>query len=198
MFEEKNVKIVENCYKIQNSKFYFQKSKNAVTINEFLEMANYEFWKRFGIEANFSAKARHTRSKTPLDGYTLMAINRYKSMCQRCKDAKYSEEPSVKRSPQMISYKKKNITLEMTREEFVNWMWENKHIHDAIVESGERSSVDRIDETKGYSLDNIQLLALHTNIEKRLGKKCRKYTKEELEVSSFYNAVNYKKSQKGA
>jgi hypothetical protein len=50
-----------------------------------------------------------------------------------------------------------NRALEMTQEEFISWFMERDF---------EGCSVDRIDNTKGYSISNIQLLPLALNMSK--------------------------------
>lgn len=50
-----------------------------------------------------------------------------------------------------------NIEMNIDKDEFVKWFMENDF---------EGSSVDRIDSTKGYTMDNIQLIPLDENIRK--------------------------------
>jgi hypothetical protein len=53
------------------------------------------------------------------------------------------------------------------------------------------SSIDRIDETKGYSIDNIQLISHHENIEKRIGAKCEFLSKKRKLQASKKNKKAY-------
>lgn len=178
MFTEKNVKTTKNknnkypceMWIIRNKDFTFTKSKNSVSVQEFLNLANKKYIEKFGKEAEYNSREFHKKSKEPLDPFILMCYNRFRSMQQRCINGKYANEISVQNNAQHISYKKRKITLEMTREEFVNWMLENRHIHEAIVANGDISSVDRINENEGYKIGNLQLLALHKNIQKRFQK----------------------------
>jgi hypothetical protein len=91
------------------------------------------------------------------------------SLNQRCVNGLYSNSKSVKTSPQFQSYHKKGITINMTKDEFTAWMMLMKPVHDRIIANGERSSIDRIDEKKGYEISNIQMISLHQNIENRYG-----------------------------
>lgn len=63
-----------------------------------------------------------------------------------------------------------DIKIEMTRDEYKNYCIENK---DNIL-SLKRPSIDRIDSSKNYSLDNIQIIELRDNISKK--KTANNYT----------------------
>lgn len=56
----------------------------------------------------------------------------------------------------------KNISIEFTREEFKNWCKKNEK----TILSLKRPSIDRINNYKNYSLDNIQVIELKHNIRK--------------------------------
>ena len=56
-----------------------------------------------------------------------------------------------------------NIQIEFNRDEFKNWVTQNKE----ILFSLERPSIDRLDSNRNYSLDNIQLIELRDNIQKK-------------------------------
>ena len=60
--------------------------------------------------------------------------------------------------------KYKGISVDFTREEFKNWCYENK---DKIL-SLSRPSLDRINSSLNYSLDNIQVIELTDNINKKI------------------------------
>lgn len=119
--------------------------------------------------SNISAKLYNRKHRSE---YSKIINNRWHSINQRCVNGLYSTSDSALHSPQFVSYHKKGITINLTREEFTDWMYSVEDIHNAIIESGDKSSIDRIDENRGYEIGNIQLLSLHANIEKRLGKKC--------------------------
>lgn len=56
-----------------------------------------------------------------------------------------------------------NITVEFTRLEFKEWCYHNEE----LILSMKRPSIDRIDSSKNYSLDNIQIIELTENISKK-------------------------------
>lgn len=53
--------------------------------------------------------------------------------------------------------KYKGISMDIPKEDFINWFMANDF---------EGASVDRIDNTKNYTMDNIQLIPLSENIRK--------------------------------
>lgn len=106
--------------------------------------------------------------------YSFIIENRWRSINQRCINGCYK----TPNAPQFQSYINKKITINMTKDEFATWMKSVEHIHNQIVEKGEKSSVDRIDDTKGYEIGNLQMISLHENIEKRIGMKCKKFPEE--------------------
>jgi len=81
----------------------------------------------------------------------------------RCGKYKESQTPN-----KCQSYK--DIKIKMTRDEYKNYCVENK---DNIL-SLEKPSIDRIDSSKDYSLDNIQIIELKDNISKK--KTVNQYT----------------------
>lgn len=127
--------------------------------------------------------------------YEYIIQNRYKSLNQRCINGKYTTSPSAVSCPQLKSYRDKGIELLMSYETFREWMLANEGVHNEIVARGEKSSIDRIDETLGYSIDNIQLISLHKNIEKRFGKKCEYQSENKKEQKKMENKIAYKRSR---
>lgn len=127
--------------------------------------------------------------------YTSIIKNRWNSINQRCVNGKYSKSTSVQYSPQFQSYHKKNISINMTKEEFTNWMLSVEQIHNDIVSKGEKSSIDRIDESKGYEIGNLQLISLHSNIEKRYKTTCKIQPKEQKDKVKVRNQKYYLKNK---
>lgn len=124
--------------------------------------------------------------------YEYIIENRWKSINQRCQNGVWSNSPSIMFSPQMTSYRNKpQRVVNITKEEFVNWMLSVEKIHDKIVASGDVSSIDRIDDTRGYELGNLQLISRHENIEKRFGKPCKFLDVAELDRKSRNNQRKY-------
>ena len=74
------------------------------------------------------------------------ALNRYCMIRNRMKNTERSRNRT---------YKNKEFALD--KEEFVKWFMENDF---------KGASVDRIDNTKGYTMDNLQLLPIKDNISK--------------------------------
>lgn len=126
--------------------------------------------------------------------YENLIRNRWNSINQRTVNGKYTTSPSAVSCPQLKSYREKGIMLEMSFEGFRAWMLANETLHNEIVATGDKSSIDRIDDDLGYSLDNIALISLHSNIEKRVGKECKR-TENKEEVKQ-YNKTAYIKSKK--
>lgn len=126
--------------------------------------------------------------------YLQIINNRWSSLNQRCVNGKYTTSPSAKQCPQLKSYRAKGITIDMTFNEFREWMLANEELHNQIVASGEKSSIDRIDERIGYRLDNIQMISLHENIEKRYDKECERTT--DKETRKKWNRSQYIKGAK--
>lgn len=59
-----------------------------------------------------------------------------------------------------------NIIIEFSRDQFKTWCIENKD----IILSLQRPSIDRIDSSKNYNLDNIRVIELIKNVQqKRIG-----------------------------
>lgn len=120
----------------------------------------------------------HLKAWKEENPYLALINSRWSSLNQRSINGKYTTSPSAQKCPQLKSYRDKGITIDLTYDQFKAWMLANETLHNEIVARGDKSSIDRIDESLGYNLDNIQLIPLHQNIEKRVGKEC-KYTKEE-------------------
>jgi hypothetical protein len=98
-------------------------------------------------------------------------------------------------------YLKKNILLEMTKDEFYNWCDTQEEKIMEFYAKGLTPSVQRKDEKRGYSLDNIEVLDNNTNrLEGAIssGKKSSKAiigvnitTGETIEFSSGHEAARH-------
>ena len=168
-----------------------------MNISEYLELANKLYMERFGKEPVYPSRNCTTRSKEPVDPYMKIIRNRWASLNERCINGCYNKSESVTKNYQQRSYHKKGITLDMTKDEFFAWMWSVKPIHDEIVKNGDKSSINRIDSRKGYSVDNIELITLHKNIEERYGFDCNRVDEEDSLKISLKNHNRYLNSQKG-
>lgn len=67
-------------------------------------------------------------------------------------------------------YMEMGVRLEMTKAEFFTWVDSTWTVIDALYKAGETPSIDRIRNTGHYSLDNIQILDLRTNMGKDRNK----------------------------
>jgi hypothetical protein len=142
----------------------------------------------------YEENKENTKQKLVKD-YEYIIKNRWKALNQRSCNGLYSNGNTIKTSYQMVSYHNKNITIDMKFDEFSIWMYSEKDTFDRISATGEIPCIDRIDDLKGYQIDNIQLISRHENFEKKYGKICKKYTKEELEKKKKYNKNQYMKSK---
>jgi len=64
-------------------------------------------------------------------------------------------------------YLKRGLTLDFSKEQFYAWCDQNAETILTLKKSNERPSIDRIDDERGYSLENIRILSLGENC--RLG-----------------------------
>lgn len=64
------------------------------------------------------------------------------------------------------AYAKKGVNLELTKEQFNEWVDKNWETFRALYESGRTPSIDRIDNSRGYAIDNMQVIDLKQNMRK--------------------------------
>ena len=94
------------------------------------------------------------KKKVPTDYSSVSVMKKYyRGMIQRCKDG---------------SYKKKGIKVEISLNQFSEFWFSRIDQMKKIQEAGFIVSVDRINSSGNYSLENIRLLPLHLN--RALGK----------------------------
>ena len=96
----------------------------------------------------------------------LWTLEKWATINQRTINGAYANSRSSARNPQQISYLKKNIRLEMSKEEFFNFFAAQEFTILEMMNNYLRPSIDRIDNEKGYSADNIQIIPLIDNIVK--------------------------------
>lgn len=172
------------------------KCGNTLPLSQFYKQSNTKDGFQYCCKSCHNKVTKKNREDFAANNPFLQIIlNRWAALNQRCSNGRYTESYTAQNTPQIQSYQKKGIQLELTFQEFKNWMLENEEKHNQIVASGENSSIDRIDEKKGYSLGNIQLISLHENIEKRYGKKCGSV--EDKEKTKQKNKNQYIKAVKG-
>lgn len=99
-----------------------------------------------GSITSFFLKRRKIDSRINIIGHRRRAKNRYNLI-------KYRTSHTERRKNECY----KNISFELDEKEFIEWFMKNDF---------KGASVDRIDNSKGYSMDNIQLIKLEENISK--------------------------------
>lgn len=193
MFTESNIskaQLKTGTYSIKvqgKNKFTFSRKISKTTKEQFIDIANQEFFKIYGKywEGSCNGTSKYTT-------YDRLIKRRWSSIQQRTINGKYSTSLTAQTNPQFKSYHKRGITVNMSFEEFRAWMLSVEEIHNNIIKTGDNSSVDRINEDKGYEIGNIQLIPLHSNIEKRYNKKCK--TNQNKEQTREYNRSQYLKN----
>lgn len=92
------------------------------------------------------------------------SLEKWNTIAQRTINGPYSRSKSVTSNPQQRSYLAKGITLDMTKDEFFNFCSNNEELIFEMLTDNKRPSIDRIDNTLGYSTNNIQIIPLIDNI----------------------------------
>lgn len=179
------------CISIRGKfKFNISRTMKSLTENDFINLANKKFYEKY--QTNWKGVCIGAKRLTKFEK---IINNRWASINQRCVNGKYSKSNSVHYSPQFKSYHKQNITVNMAFGEFESWMKSVEHVHNEIISVGEKSSVDRIDETKGYEIGNLQLISLHSNIEKRYKTSCKFQPEEQKHKKRIENQKYYLKNK---
>lgn len=80
---------------------------------------------------------------------------------QRCVNGSHFKD-----TPKNSSYKRSNRKLELTKEEFDIWVDENWDKFLALYECGKTPSIDRIDNSIGYRVSNMNVIDLKENMAK--------------------------------
>lgn len=94
--------------------------------------------------------------------------------CGTCQIRKYRKNNPLRAAYSNLksNAKRRGKFFDLTFEQFKNFSIKTEyHIKAGIFK--ESYHIDRIDETKGYSIDNIHILPNHKNIKKYLEFKCR-------------------------
>lgn len=133
-------------YTIEEINILMNIPKEDIDIYELAEQFNVSV----GSIVSFLSHRRHIDLRYEIIGHRRRAQNRYNLIKFRI------SHPEMKKNR---SYK--NIPFELGKEEFIEWFMKNDF---------KGATVDRIDNSKGYSMDNIQLI----NIKENIGKDHRK------------------------
>lgn len=137
---------------------------------------------------------KYLKSTKKTDPCYYFACQSWKTLNQRCVNGRYAYSDAVLRSPQMISYHKKNIRIEITKSELEKFWRDNEQIVKDILSSGQTPTIDRINDNGHYSLDNMQILSRKANIQKSRGvaENPKPY---DPETKSRENARRYREAQ---
>ena len=99
------------------------------------------------------------------------ASNIWGAINQRCVNGRYSSNKSLQGNPASVAYKRKKVELRMTAEEFHGFIASQISKYEEIRKSGEKPSIDRIDDDGHYELSNIRLITATDNMLKRYGRE---------------------------
>lgn len=92
--------------------------------------------------------------------------NKWSTINQRTVNGKYATQPACSLNAQHRSYLAKGIMIDMTQEEFFDWCASKENEILAMMNKGERPSIDRICEDCSYSIENIKVIPLISNMKK--------------------------------
>lgn len=123
------------------------------------------------------------------------AIGKWCAINQRTINGAYSHEGSVAPNRQQASYIAKGVRIDMTFDEWHSYCFSHEQEILAMLKAGQRPSVDRLDETKGYQLDNIQVIPLISNMRK--GRETTDYTATDPIIRQIANRTIYRTSHAG-
>lgn len=112
---------------------------------------------------------KYISAKKESDPVKYYTESTWKTLNQRCINGLYANSETIKKSPQMVSYHKKQIELHVSKEELYTFWKSNEIIVKNILTSGGTPTIDRIDDKKHYTLDNMQILDRMENIHKSKG-----------------------------
>lgn len=92
---------------------------------------------------------------------------KHRTICGKCKSRKYRENNPIQAAYQNLrtNAKRRNKEFDLTFEQFKEFAIKTNYI---LGKGKSQTSyhIDRIDETKGYTIDNIQILTNTENVKK--------------------------------
>lgn len=88
------------------------------------------------------------------------------------------------------SYKRKAILLEITKEQFCDWVDSEWNIFELLYSSGRTPSIDRKDNAIGYRLDNMQVVDLKENMSKDRTKAVIGISNFTGEIKRYESAIS--------
>lgn len=157
-------------------------TKTITKLNICKKCSNKEAWQR----------QKAIKFTDPVKYYTEAL---WKSLNQRCVNGRYANSPSIISNYQHISYHKKGIMIELTKAELKQFWTKNVELVKSILTSGGTPTIDRIDDNKHYTVDNIQVLDRKANITKSRGVSENPANKSKDQMK-MENKKRYRQSHK--
>ena len=128
---------------------------------------------------------------------TKKELSEFRNKEKRCKKCYYERNLNLERTKKGIVKRlyidqksRKDKKLYYSEQELFIWFWDQPNaeiLYSNWVDSGylksQKPSVDRLDDYKGYSFDNIQLITWKENNKKPTPKKRKKVLKYDLEMN---------------
>lgn len=110
---------------------------------------------------------------------------------QRTINGLYSKGNAVSTNAQQLSYLKRNIRIEMTKEELFQYCSNNEALIKMMLDNGERPSIDRINNEGHYNIDNIKIIPLYENQTKSRSNSNKNKKKQSKLYSTLINRKAY-------
>jgi len=113
-------------------------------------------------------------------------------ICYKCKTAKYKEKHPMRYAFSVLrnNAKRRCIEFTLTYEEFQEFCYQYDYLR-GKGKKAESYSVDRIDNLKGYTKNNIQMLTLSENSRKGTKVLNAFYNPETKKVEAYVTSHNY-------
>lgn len=94
-----------------------------------------------------------------------------------------------KRTVRQSEYTKKGVMVEMSKKDFYFWCETQKPIIFYMFSMGVKPTIDRIDGTKNYSLENIQILSWSDNSKKQARKLSKPIIATKDGLEKYFHGV---------
>ena len=123
------------------------------------------------------------RITKPLEYYIKAS---WTSLQQRCVNGEFSKSNSIKNSPQMKSYHKKEVKTFLSKEQLRDFWNENFEHAQKIIDSGKNPMIIRINTEQDYTIENIKIGI-------RESTSGYKYNKEKKKIENKKRYLKFKK-----
>lgn len=123
------------------------------------------------------------------------AIGKWSTINQRTINGAYAHEGSVTTNRQQASYLAKGVRIDMSFDAWHSYCISHEQEILDMIKAGQRPSVDRLDSSKGYQIDNLQIIPLIKNIRKN--QTDSEYTAGDPLVKQIANRTTYRSSHAG-